>query len=113
MTDGSSPGDWRLPTLAEWQATFARALALNCRAVPGGVPPSLTNDPGAGCLGTGPTSFTGIQHENTDSVYWASNANEANPTLATVVGLSGGFSTGHFKGFSPIHFVWPVRSGLR
>jgi hypothetical protein len=114
LTDGSSPGDWRLPTLAEWQATVARALALNCRAfVPGGIPPSLTNDPGTGCLGTGPTSFTGVQFVNPDSVYWTSNANESNPVLAFVVGLSSGFSTNHAKGFSPLHFVWPVRAGSR
>jgi hypothetical protein len=77
------------------------------------VPPSLTNDPGTGCLGTGPTSFTGVQHENTDSVYWTPNVNENNPVLAAVVGLSSGFSTQHARSFSPLHFVWPVRSGLR
>jgi hypothetical protein len=28
LTDGSSPGDWRLPTKAEWEATIAHARAL-------------------------------------------------------------------------------------
>ena len=27
LTDGSSAGDWRLPTKAEWEATVARAVA--------------------------------------------------------------------------------------
>jgi len=57
LTDGSSPGDWRLPTQAEWQATVARAVALGCTAGAA----TLTNDPGTGCLGAGPTSFTGVQ----------------------------------------------------
>jgi hypothetical protein len=30
LTDGSSPGDWRLPTRAEWEATIAPAVATAC-----------------------------------------------------------------------------------
>ena len=33
LTDGSSAGDWRLPTKAEWQATIARAVGLACSPV--------------------------------------------------------------------------------
>ncbi|PYS33747.1 MAG: hypothetical protein DMG14_31105, partial [Acidobacteria bacterium] len=38
LTDGSSPGDWRLPTQKEWEATMEKALALGCNG------PTLTND---------------------------------------------------------------------
>ena len=40
LTDGSSPGDWRLPTKAEWDATMAHVAALGCHS------PALTNDAG-------------------------------------------------------------------
>jgi hypothetical protein len=51
LSDGSLPGDWRLPTKAEWTATVARAMALGCSF---GLSPSLTNDSGRGCLWVGP-----------------------------------------------------------
>ena len=37
LTDGSTVGDWRLPTRGEWETTIARAVALGCKAgSPGG-----------------------------------------------------------------------------
>lgn len=68
LSDGSQPGDWRLPTRDEWEATIARAVVLGC-LVAGGNEPSLTNDAGTACLKVGPTSFTGI--DNSD--FWSSN----------------------------------------
>jgi Protein of unknown function (DUF1566) len=41
LTDGSSAGDWRLATKAEWEATIAKAAALGCTFTKA---PSLTND---------------------------------------------------------------------
>ena len=55
LTDNSSPGDWRLPTTEEWDATLDRAVAKNCQN------PSLTNTPGTGCYGAGPQPFTGVE----------------------------------------------------
>jgi hypothetical protein len=43
LTDGSSPGDWRLPTKDEWTATVARAVALGCRVQ------RSREDPPSGC----------------------------------------------------------------
>src|SRR6266571_8359523 len=43
LTDGSSTGDWRLPTQKEWETTMEKALALGCSG------PTLTNDAGTGC----------------------------------------------------------------
>jgi hypothetical protein len=41
LMDGSSPGDWRLPTQAEWLATVAPTLERGCQAVLVGLLPSL------------------------------------------------------------------------
>ena len=49
LTDKSSPGDWRLPTMDEWNATIARALGLGCTWTGSVGPPSLTNDAGTAC----------------------------------------------------------------
>jgi hypothetical protein len=47
LADGSSPGDWRLPTKAEWTATMAKALELGCGY------PQITNDAGTACYTVG------------------------------------------------------------
>lgn len=106
LTDSSSAGDWRLPTKAEWEATIARAEVLGCKQGSPGGPPSLTNDPGTGCLSAGPTSFTGVESR----FYWSSSANEVTPVNAWSVGIVFGIFT---SGFSKVVdlFVWPVRGG--
>jgi hypothetical protein len=106
LTDGSSAGDWRLPTKAEWEATIARAVALGCKSGGAGSPPSLTNDPGTGCLIPGPTSFTGVQ----SNAYWSSSANEVTPGFAWLVTLAFGVVTNGNEG-NGFFFVWPVRGG--
>ena len=50
LTDHSSAGDWRLPSGDEWIATIARGVALDCGS---GIGPSLTDDAGTACYGTG------------------------------------------------------------
>jgi hypothetical protein len=102
LTDGSSAGDWRLPTIAEWQTAVARALALVCT---GGSAPLLTNDAGTGCLSAGPTSFTGVQ----SFFYWSSSAGEVLPEGAWVVSLVNGSVS--LSGKLRSNFVWPVRGG--
>ncbi len=102
LTDGSSAGDWRLPTKAEWQATVARAQALVCIF---GSAPSLTNDAGTGCLSAGPTSFTGVHSFK----YWSSSAFEANPSDAWGMDLGDANDSNGNKGSR--NFVWPVRGG--
>jgi hypothetical protein len=108
LTDGSSAGDWRLPTKAEWEATIARAVALGCKSGSPGGPPSLTNDPGTGCLSAGPTSFTGVQ-SGTTGTYWSSSAGEVFPDGAWYVNLHIGEVLTVAKGVSI--FAWPVRGG--
>ena len=73
LTDKSAPGDWRLPTKAEWEATLARAGALGCTRDGSGEPPSLTDDAGFTCYGTGTgSSFTGVGL----FLYWSSTGGE-------------------------------------
>jgi hypothetical protein len=105
LTDGSSSGDWRLATKAEWEATMARAVALGCTADEGN-PPSLTNDPGTGCINSGPTSFTGVFAFSGQST---SSASENNPAEAWVAALADGnfFIITKDIGWD----VWPVRGG--
>jgi len=105
LTDGSSAGDWRLPTKAEWEATIAQAVALDCKFGSPGGPPSLTNNAGTACLSVGPTSFTGVQ----SSFYWSSSALEDNPIVGWLVGLNNGGVTVINK--NNTFFVWPVRAG--
>ena len=105
LTDGSSPGDWRLPTKAEWEATIAPAVALGCYFLGAGSPPSLTSDPGTDCLSAGPTSFAGVQ-----GVYWSSSAHEGFPSKGWVMnGVSGELIDLIDK--SNVFPVWLVRGG--
>jgi hypothetical protein len=101
LTDGSSAGDWRLPTSAEWEATIAQALRLGCFS---GVP-SLTNDPGTACLSVGPTSFTGVLNLS----YWSSSAHEDIPFHAWDVDLAQGGIVDAAKAVG--NLAWPVRGG--
>lgn len=107
LTDGSSAGDWRLATKAEWEATIARASALGCRI--GGTPPkppSLTNDAGTACLSDGPSSFTGVQ-----TGYWSSTTNETTGLGGWIAALDVGAVLPAFLGKQANGNLWPVRGG--
>ena len=106
LTDKSSPGDWRLPTHAEWSATIARGAALGCTSALG-QPASLTNDAGTDCYHGTSSSLLGVA----STVYWSSTSFEATPFLA----LGASLGTGDF-GFGDkdnSNRVWPVRGGPR
>ncbi|MEQ1757230.1 MAG: DUF1566 domain-containing protein [Vicinamibacterales bacterium] len=110
LADGSSPGDWRLPTKDEWSATIATAVALGCTSAGA---PSMTNDAGTTCYGDGSaSSFAGVglggQYRY---YYWSSSALEPYPPGASYVGLDFGYINGFLK-VDALH-VWPVRSGSR
>jgi hypothetical protein len=107
LTDGSAPGQWRLPTLTEWQATIARAVTIGCTHEGPGVPPALTDNAGTACLHEGPAAFTGVYAGS----YWTRAANEQHPNNAWAVSLVGtihGFVYPALKTF-PLP-AWPVRS---
>ena len=102
LTDGSSAGDWRVPTQAEWTATVAQAVALGCTGVNG---PSLTNDAGTACLSAGGSSFAGVA----SGLYWSSTTRQSGPSLAWAASLSLGAVSYDVKGNA--WRVWPVRGG--
>ena len=105
LSDGSSPGEWRLPSLAEWEAMIDDALGLggdpDCIATP----PTITNDSGTACWVSGPTSFTGVQSLD----YWSSTTIIGNPMRAWEMGLDVGSDNNNDKTV-PL-YVWPVRGG--
>ena len=103
LTDGSKPGDWRLPTTTEWDETFKRAVELGCITFNA---PALPNDAGTACYGDGTTSsFSGVSI----FFYWASTSSEVDPTSA-------GFGDPHLGNTfvfplskNSVSLVWPVR----
>lgn len=103
LTDNSSPGDWRLPTKAEWEATEARAIALGCTSSGSGGP-ALTNTPGTGCYNAGPQPFTNVQDN-----YVAGTSNEVDPSRVWFTDIAFGNMQHEPKIYS--HSVWPVRGG--
>ncbi len=107
LSDGSSPGEWRLPSAAEWEAMIADAVALGCISGQSGGP-SITDDTGSSCWQEGPgNSFTGIQNDE----YWSSTTSVIFPDVdAWRARLEPGnlSSTGVKIGDL---FVWPVRGG--
>jgi Protein of unknown function (DUF1566) len=99
LTDGSAPGDWRLPTRAEWEETMKNALAQGCTG------PTLTNDEGTACISAGPSSFTGVEAD----YYWSSTSEGGERAYF------GDLDHGHLlQGnlFNTLK-VWPVRGGQR
>jgi hypothetical protein len=103
LSDGSSPGDWRLPTKDEWSATLAHGIALGCSF------PALTNDAGTACLSVGPSSFVPQQF---GSGFWSSSANELSPDEVWFVNLLDGHASFANKS-SALEGVWAVRGGPR
>jgi hypothetical protein len=111
LEDGSSPGEWRLASKAEWQAMVVGALGE------GGVPdctasgPTITNDAGTDCwaddcVTAGACSFTGV----VPGGYWASTTTASNTALARFITLASGFPFFASKVDGSL-YVWPVRGG--
>jgi len=64
LTDGSSPGDWRLPTRAEFDVLLVTARTYNCGAASG---PCIMNDWESACYGDGSqSSFYNVRETH----YW-------------------------------------------
>jgi hypothetical protein len=103
LTDGSSPGDWRLPTKEEWEATVAEAVAQHCVNGDG---PALTNKKGDDCFSQGPDEqFTGVQTD----VYRSSSTDADLATRAWVAPLNNGIVGVASK--TNLYYAWPVRGG--
>ncbi len=105
LTDGSFPGDWRLPTETEWAQTIAAASLLGCTGVNA---PALTDDTGQVCLKNGVTSFTNVVAAST---YWSGSTYAPSPGNGRYVDLSTGTLNDFIKTFGAR--LWPVRGGTR
>jgi len=106
LTDGSRPGDWRLPTTEEWKSTLFPG--------PDCTWPSLTDTTGTGCFATGAQPFTGVAVD----MYWSAIGNLDLPATAWTSDLHYNEDTSmSLTGQSSIrardkiesHRAWPVR----
>lgn len=104
LSDGSSPGEWRLPTIEEWVAmTEYAAEVLYCS-------PTVPNDAGTGCwsvgcIFVGQCSFVGVQ----SSRYWSSSSFVPDPAYAWTLELD--FGHREINALATTSYVWPVRGG--
>ncbi|MBC2694769.1 MAG: DUF1566 domain-containing protein [Desulfobacteraceae bacterium] len=92
LTDGSTAGDWRLPTKAEWEAFYSTVYDN----------PALVKTIGDAQWSEG-DAFTGVQ----SNVYWSST--EFDSIYAWYASMYYGYMSYANKGYS--YYVWPVRSG--
>jgi hypothetical protein len=104
LTDGSQPGDWRLPTMDDWNEAMD-GVAEVCTAAP-----FWLNDAGTGCWGSGPSSFASVA----SGYYWSSSTFENYPGYVWMAGLDN-----VDKAYGHLYFkdsrlrAWPVLGGPR
>lgn len=103
LADGSSPGDWRLPTKAEWEEMMAQAKAMGCNN------PALTNDAGDGCCGDGPSSLTCLDQFDQG---WTATTTSADRQKAWIVYPWNGVFFSSVSKTSSVTQAWPVRRML-
>jgi hypothetical protein len=94
LTDGSSNGDWRLPTKEEWEA-FIDTNYFN---------PALSNAAGTGKWSEG-DAFNNVQC----NYYWSSTPYESYTDNAWFVNIVHGYVYDPSKSYN--FYVWPVRGG--
>jgi hypothetical protein len=101
LSDGSSAGDWRLPTKTELMAMVASARKQWFKS------PALTNRAGTGKWTEG-DPFANVQ----SNVYWSGStfsSNGAGAWGAWYVQLFDGLV--YYSNKSNYYYVWPVRAG--
>jgi hypothetical protein len=107
LTDGSSPGEWRLPSIAEWETMIADARTFGCtESALGG--PTITNDFGTACWTDAcpPSlcSFSGVQA----GPYWSATSSLGS-NEAWMISLHFGDLVDGDK--DSVRLVWAVRGG--
>ena len=98
LTDGSTPGDWRLPNLQELQSLIDYRFSN----------PALPDTVGTGQWEQG-NPFQGVM----PYLYWSSTTHELRTTTAWCMNFDAGIVTTYDKGtvwFGGC-YVWPVRGG--
>ena len=109
LTDGSTPGDWRVPEISEWCGSWPGTGGFDlCDATTGLVNHSFSNPALGDAAGMGQWSegdaFVGAQL----GVYWSATVFGARDAWA--VALEGGGSV-DIDDLDGANFVWPVRGG--
>ena len=100
LTDGSSAGDWRLPTKTEWMAMVAYAKKQTYS-------PTLTNDAGTAVWASGTGSaFTNVQAYS----YWSSTTDANSTDFAWLVYMGNGSMNNAYLKSNNV-YIWPVRGG--
>jgi len=94
LSDGSSPGDWRLPNVQELQSLCNYGFDL----------PALSNAAGTAKWTEG-DPFSGVQGD----LYWSSTTEASSNGSAWRMYLATGYVDHFYKSHS--HYVWPVRGG--
>lgn len=93
LTDGSKPGDWRLPTRTEWLEMVDKRF----------IRPAISNAEGTAKWREG-DAFVGVQ----DEAYWSGEPENGNDRFAWGAGLFGGVVV---LGEVNIRaYIWPVRA---
>lgn len=104
LTDGSSEGDWRLPTVEEWLTVIGFAFDNDCRN------PSVTDRNGDGCHSTSNTAGNAFLNVGLGD-YWSSETSASSPSRAIFFDMDGGS-----VGLDPktlMKLMWPVRGSGR
>jgi hypothetical protein len=104
LSDHSSPGEWRLPTMAEWEDVISAGWDADSCA------PAISNDVGNGCwtqacADAGMCSF----HDPQAASYWSGSSYVADPVYAWVGDLGAAGVT--MLARSSTAHLWPVRGG--
>lgn len=93
LSDGSKPGDWRLPTKREWQAMLDKRYTW----------PTISNAAGTGKWEKG-DAFLGVQ----TYYYWSSSTPKFDKRDAWYIVIGSGHMNKTYKTNS--YYVWPVRN---
>ncbi len=102
LTDGSRPGDWRLPTNEEWEGILDSSCDTEPKIVGN---QSLT----AGCYTDDDPDSEWASGVVVSSLYWSSTTIAYNPTIAWIATLYGGYVSNDLR--TGNNYVWPVRGG--
>lgn len=103
LSDGSSPGEWRLPSIAEWEAMVEPTCS----------DPALSDDEGSGCWNSpcDPGSTCSFYRVQSSSNYWSASSDLTSTNVFNVwVAFMGSGDVLSVPKTGAL-FVWPVRGG--